>query len=48
MIISTKTLPKWNSDHKPILLLMEEEENLGPILFRLSSQWAKKVFGYSE
>jgi len=40
MIISTKILPKWNLDHKPILLLMEEEENMGPISFLFSPLWA--------
>lgn len=42
MIISTKILPKWNSDHKPILLLMEEEENLGPIPFWFNPLWENK------
>eukprot|EP00253_Pinus_taeda_P014494 PITA_14494 len=42
MIISTKILPKWNSDHKPILLLFEEEENLGVIPFRFSPLWENR------
>jgi len=47
MIISTKILPKWNSDYKPILLLMEEEENLGPIPFWFSTLWANRE-GYMD
>lgn len=42
MIISTKILPKWNSYHKPILLLLEEEENLGPIPFRFCLLWVAR------
>eukprot|EP00253_Pinus_taeda_P028366 PITA_28366 len=42
MIISTKSLPKWNSDHKPILLLLEEEENLGLIPFWFSPLWTNR------
>lgn len=41
-IISTKILPKLTSDHKPILLLLEEEENLGPIPFRFIPLWADR------
>ena len=33
-IISTKILPKLLSDHHPISLLFEKEEELGPIAFR--------------
>jgi exonuclease III len=33
-IISSKILPKLTADHKPILLQLEEEENLGPIPFQ--------------
>ena len=35
-LISTTILPKLTSDHKPILLTLEDEENLGPIPFRFS------------
>jgi exonuclease III len=35
-LISIAILPKLTSDHKPILLSIEEEENLGPISFRFS------------
>ena len=35
-IISTSILPKLTSDHKPILLQLEDEEDLGPIPFRIS------------
>jgi len=38
-IISTKILPKLTLDHKPILLLIEEEEKLGPIPFQFSPLW---------
>ena len=41
-LISSKILPKLTSDHKPILLLLEEEENLGPLPFRFSPLWTKK------
>eukprot|EP00253_Pinus_taeda_P027436 PITA_27436 len=36
-IINTKILPKLTSDHKPIQLLLEDEEDLGPLPFRFSS-----------
>ena len=35
-IISSKILPKLTSDHHPITLLFELEEELGPIPFRFS------------
>jgi hypothetical protein len=38
-IITTKILPKLTSDHKPIQLLLDEEEELGPIPFRFSPLW---------
>jgi exonuclease III len=41
-IITTKILPKLTSDHKPIQLLLEEEEDLGPIPFRFSPQWIER------
>jgi len=41
LIISSKILPFGGSDHKPILLEMEQEKNLGPIPFRFNSMWAK-------
>jgi exonuclease III len=41
-LISTAILPKLTSDHKPILLQLEEEENLGPIPFRFSPLWKTK------
>ena len=41
-IVSIEILPKWNSYHKPILLLLEEEENLGPIPFRFSPLWENR------
>lgn len=41
-IITTKILPKLASDHKPIRLLLEDEEDLGPILFRFSPLWIER------
>jgi hypothetical protein len=41
-IIITKILPKLTSDHKPIQLLLEEEEDLGPIPFRFSPLWIER------
>jgi hypothetical protein len=42
-IITTKILPKLASNHKPIQLLVEEEEDLGPIPFRFSPLWIERV-----
>jgi ribonuclease HI/exonuclease III len=41
-IIKTKILPKLTSDHKPIQLLLEEEEDLGPLPFRFSPLWIER------
>eukprot|EP00253_Pinus_taeda_P006730 PITA_06730 len=41
-IITTKILPKLASDHKPIQLCLEDEEDLGPIPFRFSPQWIER------
>lgn len=41
-IITTKILPKLSSDHKPIQLCLEDEEDLGPIPFRFSPQWIER------
>ena len=38
-ILSTSILPKLMSDHMPIMLKLEDEENLGPIPFRFSPLW---------
>ena len=38
-IISSSILPKITSDHKLILLQIENEEDLGPIPFRFSPLW---------
>ena len=35
-IISTKILPKLSSDHHPVSLLLEKEEELGPLMFRFN------------
>eukprot|EP00253_Pinus_taeda_P036438 PITA_36438 len=39
-IVFTKILPKLTSDHKPILLCLKEEEDLGPLPFCFSPLWA--------
>lgn len=46
-IIITKILRKLASDHKPIQLLLEDEEDLEPIPFRFSPLWTEKE-GYIE
>ena len=46
-LVSSKILPKLTSNHKPIILQLEEEENLGPISFYLSPQWVEQE-GFME
>ena len=46
-VISSKNLPKLTSYHKPILLQLEEEENMGPIPFRYKPLWIDKE-GFKE
>jgi hypothetical protein len=41
-LISSNILPKLTFDHKPILLNLEEEENMGPIPFYFSPLWIYK------
>eukprot|EP00253_Pinus_taeda_P036265 PITA_36265 len=41
-IIITKNFPKLTSDHKPIQLLLEDEEDMGPIPFRFSPLWIER------
>ena len=41
-IISTKSLPKFSSNHHPISLLFEKEEELGPISFRFNLLWIER------
>lgn len=41
-IIKTKILPKLTSDHKPIQLLLEDEENLVPLPFRFNPLWIER------
>jgi hypothetical protein len=41
-IITTKILPKLTSDHKPVQLILEDEEDLGPIPFRFSPLWIER------
>jgi endonuclease/exonuclease/phosphatase family metal-dependent hydrolase len=38
-VVTSKILPKITSDHKPILLQLDEEEDLGPIPFKFIPQW---------
>ena len=38
-IISSSILPKLTLDHKPIMLQLDDEEDLGPIPFRFSPLW---------
>lgn len=38
-LISSDILPKLTSDHKSILLSVEEEEKLGPIPFQFNPLW---------
>ena len=40
--LSSKILPFGGSDHKPILLEMAIDRNLGPIPFRFNSLWARQ------
>eukprot|EP00253_Pinus_taeda_P001755 PITA_01755 len=41
-IIITKILPKLTSDHKPVQLILEDEEDLGPIPFRFIPLWIER------
>eukprot|EP00253_Pinus_taeda_P016135 PITA_16135 len=41
-IIKTKILPKLTSDHKPIQLLLDDEENLGPLPFHFNHLWIER------
>lgn len=41
-IIKSKNLPKLASDHKPIQLLLEHEEDLGPLPFCFTPLWIKR------
>ena len=41
-IISSKILPKLTSDHHPISLQFEKEEELGPIPFRFIPLWIER------
>ena len=46
-LVSTKILPKLTSDHHPISLLFEREEELGLIPFRFSPLWINRV-GFTD
>ena len=39
IMASSKILPNYTSDHKPILLELPLDKNLGPIPFRFSPLW---------
>jgi hypothetical protein len=39
LMVTSKILPNYTSDHKPILLELSLDGNLGPIPFRFSSLW---------
>eukprot|EP00253_Pinus_taeda_P006538 PITA_06538 len=41
-IVFSKILPKLTYDHKPILLCLKEEEDLGPLPFRFSPLWTER------
>ena len=41
-IISSKILPKLSSDHHPIALVFEKEDELGPIPFRFYPLWIER------
>lgn len=41
-IVFSKILPKLTWDHKPILLGIKEEEDLGPLPFRFSPLWVER------
>eukprot|EP00253_Pinus_taeda_P028879 PITA_28879 len=41
-MVFSKILPKLTSDHKPVLLCIKKEEDLGPLPFRFSPLWASK------
>ena len=41
-LISSKIPPKLTSDHHPIYLLFEEEEDFGPIPFRFTPLWIER------
>eukprot|EP00253_Pinus_taeda_P001799 PITA_01799 len=41
-LISSKILPKITSDHNPISLLIEKEEDLGPFPFRFNPLWVSR------
>eukprot|EP00253_Pinus_taeda_P028676 PITA_28676 len=41
-IVINKILPKLSSDHKPVLLCLKDEEDLGPLPFRFSPLWVER------
>eukprot|EP00253_Pinus_taeda_P010428 PITA_10428 len=46
-IVSSRILPELTSDHKLILLQLDEEENLGPIRFHFGPLWIEQE-GFME
>eukprot|EP00253_Pinus_taeda_P035966 PITA_35966 len=47
LMASSKILPTNTSDHKPIILELSSDENLGPIPFRFSTLWLQHE-GFQE
>jgi hypothetical protein len=47
LVATSKILPNYVSDHKPILLDLSSEKNLGPIPFRFSPIWIHQE-GFQE
>ena len=46
-VLSSTIMPKLTSDHHSIALLLEREENFGPLPFRFNPLWAKRD-GFGE
>lgn len=46
-LISSKILPKITFDRNPVILLIEKEEDLGPIPFRFNPLWVSRE-GFME
>ena len=46
-VLTSTIFPKVTTDHHPIGLCLEKEENLGPILFRFNPIWVERE-GFGE
>ena len=46
-VLSSTIIPKLTSDHHPIALLLEREENHGPLPYRFNPLWAERD-GFGE